>query len=81
MSNVIDARIEFLGKAVLDELERFVKNDQKYHPYYLLLEEDGEDYLELRLRDTTNNHDIVLDKAKICVYHERMQNGSPLFNV
>lgn len=79
--NVIDARERFLSKAILNSMEEFIDNDPKYHPYYLLLEEDGKDYIELRLRCEKLQSDIVLDKAPIYVIKERLENGICVVNL
>ena len=79
-TNVIDARERFLSKAILDGLEKFIGRDPKYHPYYLLLEEDGKDYIELRLR-CEDMSDIVLDKTPIHVMEERIANGTCIVNI
>lgn len=80
MTNVIDARERFLSKSILNELEKFVDSDPKFHPYYLLLEEDGEEFIELRLR-CEDQSDIVLDKAPTYVIEERLNNGTCIVNI
>lgn len=80
MTNVIDARERFISKSILHELEKFVDYDPKFHPYYLLLEEDGEEFIELRLR-CDDKSDIVLDKAPIYVIEERLNNGTCIANI
>lgn len=79
---VIDARAQFLGKALIDRLESMIENDKNYHCYCLHIEEDGKDFLELRLRDfSSKKGDIVIDRAPMLVYHERKENGQPLFEI
>ena len=78
---VIDARAQFLSKALIDRLEMLIKKDDNYHCYCLHIEEDGEDFLELRLRDISAKADIVIDRAPMLVYHERKENGQPLFEI
>lgn len=80
-SNVIDAREQFLSKAILDSIEDFIDRDPKFHPYYLLLEEDGQDFIELRLKCHDTKSDIVLDKAPIHVIQERLANGICVVNL
>lgn len=80
-TNVIDARERFLSKAILDGLEQFIDRDPKYHPYYLLIEEDGDHFIELRLRCAELNSDIVLDKAPTHIIEERIANGTCIVNI
>jgi len=79
--NVIDARERFLGKVVLDKLEDFINRDPKFHPYYLLIEEEGENYIELRLHDLNTDSHIVLDKTPMIVIEERIKNGTCIVNL
>ena len=78
--NIIAAREQFLSKAILDSVENFINKDPKYHPYYLLLEEDGEEFIELRLR-CEDQSDIVLDKAPIHIIEERLANGTCVVSI
>lgn len=81
MDNVINARSHFLGKVLLDTLEKMTQQQLHLHPYYLLLEEDGEDYIELRIKDIKTNVHTVIDKAPIIVYNDRYVNGESLFEI
>ena len=46
---LIDARTQFLMKALIDQLDNLIKDNKDWHSYCLLVEEDGEDYQELFL--------------------------------
>jgi hypothetical protein len=78
---LIDARTQFLMKALIDQLDNLIKDNKDWHSYCLHVEEDGEDYLELRFRDVTNKIDTVIDRATVLTYHERKQSGQPLFKI
>lgn len=81
-NNVIDARELFLGKALLNALDAKISAyKHQYHSYYLLIEEDGEDFIELRLHDLNEDTHIVIDKAPMIVYRERYENGKQLFEI
>jgi hypothetical protein len=68
-------------KALIDQLDNLIKDNKDWHSYCLHVEEDGEDYLELRFRDVTNKIDTVIDRATVLTYHERKQSGQPLFKI
>lgn len=80
--NIIDARDIFVGKMLLNTLDAMIEQHlDTYHSYYLLVEEDGENFLELRLYDTNADMHIVIDKAPIFTYEERYRNGQALFEI
>jgi hypothetical protein len=79
--NIIDARTYFLGKALMDNLEERTQDEVHLHPYYLLLEEDGKDFIELRVKDIRTNIHIVIDKSPVGIYNDRYNNGEPLFEI
>lgn len=79
--NVIDARTSFLMKALVDQLDDMIKDHSDWHSYCLHVEEDGEDFLELRFRDVTKQVDTLIDRATVLTYNERKQNGQPLFEI
>jgi len=79
--NIIDARVQFLSKALIDRLEVMIQKQCNYHCYCLHLEEDGEDFIELRIKDIENNVHTVIDKAPVLVYSNRYENGKPLFEI
>ena len=82
-NNIIEAQSYFLGKVMLDTLDEMLveSNQQHYHPYYLLLEEDGEDFIELRIKDINTNIHTLIDKTPVMVLNDRHNNGEPLFEI
>ncbi len=82
-NNVIDAGSYFIGKVMLDTLDEMLKssNQLHYHPYYLLLEEDGEDFIELRIKDINTNVHTLIDKTPLIVLNDRYKNGELLFEI
>jgi len=82
-NNIVDARSYFLGKAMLDTLDAMLQdhNQLNYHAYYLLLEEDGTDYIELRIKDINTNIHTLIDKSPVVVLNDRHTNGEPLFQI
>jgi hypothetical protein len=82
-NNIIEAQSYFLGKVMLDTLDEMLieSNQPHYHPYYLLLEEDGEDFIELRIKDINTNIHTLIDKTPVMVLNDRHNNGEPLFEI
>jgi hypothetical protein len=81
-NNIIDAREMFLGRALLAALDAKINAyKEQYRSYYLLVEEYGEDFIELRLHDLNEDMHIVIDKAPMIVYLERQENGQALFEI
>ena len=82
-NNIVDARSYFLGKAMLDTLDVMLQahNQLNYHAYYLLLEEDGMDYIELRIKDINTNIHTLIDKSPVMVLNDRHINGESLFQI
>ena len=82
-NNVIDSRSYFLGKAMLDTLDNMLVNSKQLHlhAYYLLLEEDGMDYIELRIKDVNTNIHTLIDKSPVIVLNDRYTNGQSLFEI
>jgi hypothetical protein len=81
-NNIIDARELFMGKILLNTLDAMIeKHADVYHSYYLLIEEDGEDFIELRLHDMNADMHIVIDRAPILTYEGRYKNGQALFEI
>jgi hypothetical protein len=79
---VIDARELFMGKMLLNTLDAMIaKHIDSYNSYYLLVEEDGEDFIELRLHDIQADMHIVVDRAPVLTYEERYKNGHALFEI
>lgn len=64
--NVIDAQSLFLGKRVLNLLDEALGNfKDRYHSFYTLYDYDGEEWLELCLKDMDTKQIIVVDMAPI----------------
>lgn len=67
--NVIDARSMFLGKRLLDSLEKSIENHKdRYLSFYLTFENEGQEWLELCLKDLMDNSIIVVDSKPIHNY-------------
>lgn len=79
-NTVIDATQMFLGKRMLDILDKALNETvERYRPFYLTYENEGVLYLELCLRDTEDDSIIVVDNAPMERYVERLQENKPLF--
>lgn len=79
--NIVDARDTFIGKSLIDHLEKLINYDPKYHVYCLLLEENNQHFIELRMKEVNTDVHTVIDKAPTIVYQERKKNGQPLFKI
>lgn len=81
-SNVIDARSMFIGKMLLDKLDKMT-DDQKdrYSSFLLIVNEDDQDYIELCLKDLSDQSVIVIDRAPVEVYQRRVENKVDLFQI
>lgn len=81
-SNVIDARSMFIGKMLLDKLDKMT-DDQKdrYSSFLLIVNEDDQDYIELCLKDLSDQSVIVIDRAPVEVYQRRVENKVDLFKI
>lgn len=79
--NVIDASSEFMALVCIRHLESLIDKDPKYHSYCRILEENEEDYLELRLHNIKDNFDIVIEKATVTTFKQRKSDGKPLFEI
>lgn len=67
--NIIDARSMFLGKRLLDTLEKSIESHKdRYLSFYLTFENEGQEWLELCLKDLTDNSIIVVDSKPIHTY-------------
>jgi hypothetical protein len=79
-SNVIDARADFLGKMLLDRLDKLTESHKdRYSSFLLIVNEDGKDYIELYLKDLEDKSLIVVDRAPVEVYQERVESNVELF--
>lgn len=67
--NVIDARSMFIGKRLLDSLEKRIEHHKdRYLSFYLTYENEGQEWLELCLKDLQDNSIIVVDSKPIHKY-------------
>lgn len=65
-NNVIDARSLFIGKRLLNMLDETLDTyKDRYHSFYTLYDNEGEEWLELCLKDIETNQIIVVDMAPI----------------
>jgi len=79
-SNVIDARSRFIGKMLLDKLDKMTDDHkERYYSFLLIVDEDGKDYIELCLKDLEDNSVIVIDRAPVEIYQKRVENKVDLF--
>jgi hypothetical protein len=79
-SNVIDARADFLGKMLLDRLDKLTESHKdRYSSFLLIVNEDGKDYIELYLKDLEDKSVIVVDRAPVEVYQQRVESKVELF--
>lgn len=68
-TNVINATDIFLGKRLLTELDRLIEGyTDRYHSFYTVYEIEGNDYLELCLKDLNDNSIIIVDMKPIEKY-------------
>ena len=69
--NVINAEELFLGKRLLNELDRMIEGyTERYHSFYRIYEIEGQDYLELCLKDLNDDSIIVVDMKPIEKYKD-----------
>ena len=67
--NVIDARSMFIGKRLLDSLEKSIDHHKdRYLSFYFTYENEGQEWLELCLKDLQDNSIIVVDSKPIQNY-------------